>query len=62
MRIFILLIVALFNQALISPLNAKLYNISSDEARENIRCVYKTQQEIADLFDVHQTTVSRFLL
>ena len=54
--------VTLFNQALISPLNAKLYNISSDEARENIRCVYKTQQEIADLLDVHQTTVSRFLL
>lgn len=58
----LILMVALFNQALISPLNAKLYNISSDEARENIKYVYKTQQEIADLFDVHQTTVSRFLL
>lgn len=62
MKIFILLMVVLFNQALIPLLNAKLSDISSDEARENIRCVYKTQQEIADLLDIHQTTVSRFLL
>ncbi len=61
MKIFILLMVVLFNQALIPLLNAELSNISSDEARENIRCVCKTQQEIAGLFDVHQTTVSRFL-
>lgn len=57
----LLLIVIFFNQALIPLLNAKLPNISSDEARENIRCTYKTQQDIADLLDVHQTTVSRFL-
>lgn len=62
MRIFILLMVVLFNQVLISSLNAELVNISPGEARENIRYVYKTQQEIADLFDVSQSTVSRFLL